>query len=627
VEVGVGLLASVWMFFVPGAPLALFLRPPGWSPWQTAATCPLLSLSANYALVWSINRLGFEPRLQLVAIATSVVTVFALALPFRERLTVALLRRGLNALPLVVLPVAVAAPMWIVAFQGFTVAAPNQDAYNHSFWIARMLYRNSVLTDSVAVASPLQDTVADPFFYPFSWHTSVALASALFGTAVPTMAVLSAIVAWVMVLPVGLIALSRTIGAGTAVGAAAASLAQLLPIVPGAPFLSGQLPTIVGISLLPVGYMVFVCLWRAWCLRLFVLACVSVVGIFFVHSPEAATLLLLAAVSAVTAVWRREPVSEQYRQVIMVALVGVSIAVVVGLASVTLVIHDFLDSLHGPETYLSPLGTLAAFVSLSILVPYWQPVFGILVVAGLIRATRPNYGPLLLLPILAMFFVHVVAGGSIGVLHPIRWLTKPWYESFERTAWVAVPLMTLAAAVPLVDLGRWALAQRRDRAVVAAALSAGVVLALAVQGATATLILLRQSLEQNSLPGRGAEAVFSAAKSLTREGGIIASENGDGSLYAYVYNEIPVTRGPFDAHGHISKVMKEVLSSVRHPCQSGELPDVLRQEGVVGFLVGTQRYAWLDPRYTEAEIRSTPGLKIEARSDDLFLLTFDGAEC
>ena len=108
--------------------------------------------------------------------------------------------------------------------------------------------------------------------------------------------------------------------------------------------------------------------------------------------------------------------------------------------------RDYLKCCKAPRHICPLLGTLAAFVSLSILVPFWQPVFGILVIVGMVCAARPNYGPWLLLPILAMFFVHVVAGGSIGVLHPIRWLTKPWYESFERTAWVAVPLLTLAAA-------------------------------------------------------------------------------------------------------------------------------------------------------------------------------------
>jgi len=235
-------------------------------------------------------------------------------------------------------------------------------------------------------------------------------------------------------------------------------------------------------------------------------------------------------------------------------------------------------------------------------------------------------GPWLPAAVLSIFAVYLVSGANGAPFVHLRRLTSPWYGSYERTAWVAVPFLVLLAALPISGLllrGR-----QRDLAGSASLVGASVLMiVLAWQGGNATLTQLRKGVAENQVAGPGSERVFQRAEALASGDGLILSQQGDGSLYAFMYDGVHVTNGGYDRDGHPSPSLSAVLSGVRDLCGVSSVASTLEQEHVRGFLFGTRQIAWGPPQWSEDELRHLPGTAVVAQSRDLFLLRPDLDRC
>lgn len=613
-EFAIALLGSAWMLVVPGLPLALLLAGRDWSWWEVAAVCPVLSLGAGYLVLDVVGRLGLRPDLRFYGAVLTVVTVVT---------SVAVSRRWPSSRPgwspqvlLLLFPVAAAALVWWAAFRGFAFLAANQDAINHNFWIARVVDRSSVLTSELRVSSPLQGDVGGQSFYPFAWHASAGTASALFGVASPLLSIVSTAVYWVLGLSVGLLALAgRVTRHGFLTGMIAACLAQVVPLVPGVPMAWGAMTSVIGVALLPAALLGIVEFLERPGLRTSALVAGLIGSLFFTHSPEGATaVVLLGALTLLRAA------SGRLTRAATLALGGLA-AVAVGSALLFLPTLRELAStlttlLGGNERTLRD--SVVTFVSLSINVPTGQALFGVLVLVGAVLAVRISRGPWLLGSVVALAMVYLVAGANGEPFVRLRPLTAPWYGSYERTAWVAVPFLVLLAALPITGLVL--LARRWQRfGVLPLVLAASVMAAQAWQGGSAALLQLRRGVVENQVAGPGAERVFRQAEQLQGGNGIILSQTGDGSDYAYMYEDVRVTGGAFDRDG-ASPELALLLSGLRDLCTLPQAAQLLRREGVSGFLLGTRRIASESPLWTDAELRELPGTTVVAASRDLFLL-------
>ena len=222
--------------------------------------------------------------------------------------------------------------------------------------------------------------------------------------------------------------------------------------------------------------------------------------------------------------------------------------------------------------------------------------------------------------------MYLIAGSNAEPLVSLRTLTVPWYGSYERTAWVAVPFLALLAALPLSYLTAH-VGRRGLVGALSVCLASMLLAAQGWQGATATLGELRKGVAENQLTGPGSRRVFQDAASLASDRQIILTEPGDGSAYAYMYDRVPVTNGPYDLEGRPNEDLRVLLAGLRDLCSIPAAQQILESEGVSGFLIGTREFAWSPPAWTETEIEHMTGVDLVVRNEDLFLLKPALNEC
>ena len=623
-ELALAIVASCWLLLVPGLPVAAFLAGQSLSRWEVFAVAAPLSLGANYFLLQVLNRVGIKPPLVVWAIVLTVASAAAmwhLHRMGRFRLRPVDLRYGW-----VLIPGALTAVMlWSAAYSGFGLLAPNQDAYNHNLWISRIMSQGSVLGLDVQVVSPLQPQADGiPSFYPLAWHAGVATAASLFSVTAPTMSLVSTVFAWSIVLPLALIALARRLtDHGNLVGLVAGTLAQTVPLVPGVPISWGAMATIIGVALLPAGLLAVIHFFAAPGMRSASLLGLTGLSLFFTHSPEAATLLVIFGTAAVFLF-----VTRQLERRTTWILAGLAVTAAVGLLILGPKIRStwgtLNDLLGSNERSINE--SIGSFLTLSINVPSEQLVFGLLVLAGVWLAAKMVHGPWLAIAVAATLAVYLVSGASVQPIVRLRPLTVPWYGSYERTAWVAVPFLVLLAALPISFL----LLQARLRGTsrfLALGVASALLVAQAWQGGWSTMLILRKGVAENQIAGPGSRQVFDRAERLASGSRLILSEKGDGSAYAYMYNGLAVSNGPYDVDGNPNQQLDSVLKGMRDLCSVPNLGAILAQYQVSGILLGTREYGGWPPPWTELEIRQLSGAEIISRSTDLFLIKPDPSLC
>jgi hypothetical protein len=135
----------------------------------------------------------------------------------------------------------------------------------------------------------------------------------------------------------------------------------------------------------------------------------------------------------------------------------------------------------------------------------------------------------------------------------------------------------------------------------------------------------RLGATENQIAGVGSEKLFDRLKSEYSNESVWLNEKGDGSTYGYMYKNLNVTNGPFDKSGMYSDEVSKILETM-NVCESSSRKLIV-ENNIAGVILGTRRFAWEAPRWTEESITKLKGYEFIERSSDLFALKIDFEKC
>ena len=146
--------------------------------------------------------------------------------------------------------------------------------------------------------------------------------------------------------------------------------------------------------------------------------------------------------------------------------------------------------------------------------------------------------------------IYLVSGANTWPLEKMRILTIPWYASYERTSWQLVPIVSLVAAIPIGIIAHKVFSTRFSlRSSVMCTALALTITIQTVAGIQGQSEQIRKGLQQNQIAGPGSRALFEKAKSIQDSDSYFLTVRGDGSAYAYMFNDVAVSNGPYDKNG------------------------------------------------------------------------------
>ena len=612
----------VYVTFVPGLPLALYLARKA-SNWRLIlAFAPILSIGGNYFFLVALNLVGIRPNLAVYGgtmVVTTVVLLVRNGLPRPDELQLI----GRETLP--ILPaVAVGAFIWRKAFHGYVFIAANQDAVNHNRWIARIADVSSALTSDSMVDSPLQRLGTGKTFYPLAWHTDVAIGSQLSGLAVPTASMISVALIWIVVLPAGLSALARVWSPHTRhLGATAAVLSQLYPLVPGAPLAWGSMTSCVGIAMLPAGVIAAAYMLRnadrVWS---FVAVAIGITA-FFIHIQEAATLAVLVLVQFVTIGAPRLRANA--------IRIAVSFAVFALPALWFFRRFVFRDRAGLRALFGIPQPSweraMGEFFSLDIDVVLGSSILAIIFFVGLLTAWSDTRDRWMVYSVLSLGAVYLVSGSGSGFLSRLRFFTAPWYASFERTLWVVVPFAALLSAYALVRLLPANVEGGVRKKALLATLAGALLVVVFFQQVGPAVDQIRVGPERSAMIGPNDLDLIREARGLIGADEIAIGFAGDGTVYPYIYEGIRVTGGfPITGDGSTSDEIATIYAKLTDLCSSPPAMNAFKSEHVAAVFLA-KRGIQGRPLWNDEAAGQLRGLKVVRSGDLLILLVPDFAEC
>ncbi|CAN5460123.1 hypothetical protein BH10ACT2_BH10ACT2_04130 [soil metagenome] len=612
----------VYLALVPGLPLALYLarRAANWR--LILAFTSVLSIGANYFVLVVLNFLGVRPNLALFGVAMMAVTAFLLVrsgLPRVDEL------KAIASETLPILPaIAIGAFIWKKAFQGYLFIAANEDAVNHNRWIARIADVRSALTSDSMVDSPLQRLGTGKSFYPLAWHTDVAIGSQLSGLAVPTASMLSIALIWIVVLPAGLSALAKVWSPHTRhLGAMAALLSQLYPLVPGAPLAWGSMTTCAGIGLLPTGVIASVYMLRNVD-RMWTFVAVGIgITTFFIHIQEAATLVVLVLVQFVTIGAPR----------LRTNAIRVAVSFAVFALPALWFFRDFvfrdragLRALFGiPQPSWGR--AIGQFFSMDIDVVLGASILAIIFFVGLLTAWSEPHDRWMVYSVLALGAVYLVAGSGSGFLSKFRFFTAPWYASFERTLWVVVPFAALLSAYALVRLLPANVDGDVRKKAALATLALALIVVVLFQQVGPSVDQIRIGPERAAMIGAKDLDLIHEARGLIADDEIAISFDGDGTIYPYIYEGIRVTAGlPITGDGSTSDEIATIYAKLGDLCSSAAAMNAFTTEHVAAVFLA-KRGIWGQPLWNDESAGQLRGLQVVRSGDLLILLVPNFSAC
>ncbi len=611
-----------YFLLVPGVPVAVLVarRSANWA--LVFALSPVFSIGANFLVLSSMNIVGIRPNFKVLAILMSVACVVVL---------VGLVRPSVNECRKVLVSLVHAAPctvlgvfIWTRAFSGYAFLAANQDAVNHNKWIARIIQTNSGLLRDSYVSSPLQKLGAGTGFYPMAWHSAVSVATSFSGLYVPEASLLTIVALWVFVLPMGLQALARLWTPDVFfAGSVAGILVQMYALVPGAPLSWGSMTSAAGVALLPISLAVGVYavknLDKLWTL---VFICVATT-LFFIHTPEAATLLVMVGGAVVSGSF--------YLGRKILAFAGIAIVtfgiplVVIFRASVFGRWSDF-DGLLGA---VQPNWDIAFehFFRLDMNVAIGSSSLALLFIYGLVQAIEPRDRRWLPIGIVSLLLIYLISGAPDGLLNDFRFLTIPWYASYERTLWVVVPFAALVSAIPIARLIEGSQSLRVWKSVLS--LAAGVAILVFVMSVhiTPTINQLRSGPQRAAMIGPNDLEVMQESLRYLKEDEIALSWAGDGSSYPFSYFQVPSTAGQtLDKSGEINPELTAIYSNIADLCASSMAREAFAKNKISVVYFSTT-IAWGEVVWTESEVRRLKGLKIVGAGEKIIVTLPDIESC
>lgn len=619
----VGLFAV--LFLAPGLPVALWLLRRGYitDVRSVSALAPLISIVSGYFVLIGLNLFGVRPPLQLIGLGLLAAGFEVFRRIGREFLK-SNLKLVAGSLRAAVPSFVVGATIWGVSYRGYIFVAPNEDSYRHNLWISRISDVRSVLGSDVLGDSPLMRIGASGGKYPLAWHSFVGIWSDLLRSPIPILSFGSVFVLWAFVMPLGINVLAKRWAPDMVhLGLVAGVIAQLIPLVPGEPISWGAMTTPVGISLLPISASLVAFGVSERQLRHKLVAVGIIVGLVAIHTPEAATALVVMVAAGMVVFAQRG---------IRPILLGVAAFVVAGGMGIFVYRQTLSGGIDGLKVLwgaTSPgigwsIGSLATMTVNS--VGTGLPL-AILLVSGLVLAARGRVLAEALAVFAGLALVFYVSGAPDSVFGRFRVLTSPWYASYERTLWVMVPFAAIFAAVPIVLLANRKSALLHVR-VTSLACALIVSLWFAYYQIQDTVKQVREAPREWSVVGESDRELFSRLSSRISKDSLIVTFGRDGGTYAYMFEGLPVTAGQSeDITGKPSSYLSLVYSNIDSLCDVAS--ELMRPEApnIAYFLFGTRVNPWGTVGRSLGEVESLPGLRVVDKGDFVIAAEPDFSSC
>jgi hypothetical protein len=617
------IVASGFFFFVPGLPVALFVSTKLNRPWAALGLSPFFSIAGIFVSLYGLNFIGIRPNLMLFGLLLTLISAILTVLQLQQNRS--LIRAAvwplLSAVPAALLSIAV----WLTSYANFNFAGPNQDAFNHNFWIARIAQVQSVLAADSRIDSPLQQLGSGQGFYPFAWHSAVAVAGSVVSVPLPMLSLASILVLWGVALPLGLFALAKEWAPEAKyLGFIAGVLVQLYPMVPGVPMSWGSMSSCAGIALLPISFFLVIVAMHRRDLFATAVAMVGFLVMIFVHTPEAATLGVLA-VSVIPLFIAKI----KFR-----TLIGLAGAALICIAPMLILFRSYIFVDTYPLRLLfgavnpSWENALGSFVTMGVNVPIGPSMLSLLFLVGLVVASHRKYQMWMFTGIFGMLLVYLTAGAPSGVLTSLRIFTAPWYASYERTAWVAVPFVALISAVPLSALLERTASTKRLPHMFGIAAAFSMMLVVLNQQIDPLVTQFKKGPETSEVVGEADRPMLHRLKQSLKKDEIVFTFANDGSTYAFMYEGILTTSGlTYNRDGEESALIAALNRDIRSICTSPDARQAILQEKVGAFIFGDRLLGWGPPGWQPADIRSLPGLRVVDTGQHLTVAVPDLDSC
>jgi hypothetical protein len=613
----------VFISIIPGLPWAILLARKSGNPYIVSAGSPLLSITVTYLSLGIVNLVGLHPNLRTFGFLLSLGTLLGLFFlrPFGSREVLDFLIPLFHVVPAVVVGLVI----WGKSYSDINFVAPNADGFRHNLWIARISDVRSVLPWDSFIDSPLQKMGSGSGYYPFAWHSASAVAGSVSGVAVPVLSLGLVVSFWVLVLPLGLVALARLIAPEMqALGAMAAVLTQLYPLTPGNPLSWGSLTTCIGIALLPITFALSVVAMQTRLPVVIVGALTGVIGLILIHTPEGGSVIVMSVGAAFFLL----------RDLSKRQLASLSLVIFACGAPLAYLYRDFifggLNSLEALYGAVEPQWERAVggFLTLNINTGLTSSLLSMLFVAGVISIAYMRVGVWFIGALGALLFIYLASGAGTGFLSWFRVLTSPWYASYERTSWVVVPFAALTSAYVLALVLRtgW------ERSFLRYLLSLSVLLLLITAVAREQVALVVGALRKGSLAnevvGFPDRALIDRLHRRLGKDEVVLTLAGDGSTYVYMYNKLPATAGlNYGRSGELSDQLATIYRDLRDLCASQSAQEAIRKEKVGAVVFGDWYYAWGGPSWSEEQVRTLSGLKFIERGDHLMVAVPELTRC
>ena len=610
---------------VPGTPVALYLYSKSRNLALAIALTPIFSIGIDFFLLQVLNYAGLKVDLKIIAIIEVIATLLGtFILLRRNKPSINILKRGFFAVAVVAPATILGIAIWQRAYSGFVFLAANHDAFNHNKWIYRIASTGSALTKDAFIDSPFQDLGESSGFYPLAWHSWVSVWSSSTGLTVPVASLVSVILIWTVVLPLGLVAVAQMWAPKVRhLGSIAAVLSQVYPLVPGVPMTWGSMTSVVGVALLPASLAAGIYMLRGTQRIMLCILLIVPATLFFIHTPEAISLLVLLTAVAVT------ELRNFSRPVVRAMLLGLASFLVPLLFIFRETIFSNSSSLRSLWGAAHPSWEIAlgSFFMMNINAQIGFTILSILFVVGLLASASMENEKWLVIGVFFLFLVYLTSGADNGILSYFRFLTTPWYASYERTLWVVVPFAALVSAYPLAKMLPSNLMS--GRAIKTISLIGFCALAILIMQETVgpTISKIRSGPAVSAFIGHGDLDVIEDLDGVLGREKIAISFNADGSTYGYMYQGLKVTSGfPLNSDGAPSDSLSTIYQNLGDLCSSEISKDAFSIEKV-GAVVFAKRGVWGQTIWTDSEIRRLPGLKTISTGEFLVLTVPDFAKC
>ena len=600
-------LVGAWVLvgFAPGWLVLVGLRPAsGWL--RNLALAPVVSYGLVMVVGVALELMGrsIEPMTVLPAVWAIGVIVLVVSLARRRRqvarLSLAATIRAIDVLPLgaaVVISVAI----WLRATELLTLVPPNDDGSNHGLFATQILHLHTITPDQIVVGDVLTAHPSSPY-YPLAIHLVAALVCGLSGATVASALTLQVVVAAGLLLPVGMFILTRRLfPAHPGAASAAAVLALCFPAIPYYLATWGGFPFIIGMAAVPIvvdaamGCGVDAGRWSSA-----VVGGLALVGVFAVHSSEAVTAVVLAALLGAGALLRHErPVRDVVVPwglaftflVVFVAAQWGQISAGTGNVATAALIPP--QSLHDSEVNvviaLTGIPDPRQTGDVSPWLLSWHAaaavVLWLLTIAGAVVAVRRRWSPEWVVGLVGVMALTVASSMR---LPGIDALTVPWYSRWDRMV-----LNEVFFLVPLAALGTVALAGLVARPAPRRAVAGGVIALVACPQVVVGAAIATFAFAEGSLATPDQRMAFAWLAEHTGPGERVLNDSTDGSSWMWALNDVPPL---FATAPHQIDGWGDRLFLQRHAAQVGRDRAVTAAANEWGV-----RYAYVGPRVFPAQ--------------------------